>query len=178
MDQTILRLVSLARKGDQEAFTQLILAQEQLLSRVAMSFLKDPEDAADAVQDTVLAAWQNLDQLKQARFFKTWLVRILINKCYRVSALRNKHIHSQLEAALDCLEQPNWDQALDVRAALDSMKETDRLILGLFYYDGLSVRDIATALGVSQDCVKQRLYQGRKRFRTAYLKKEVTCHDK
>ena len=178
MDQTIPRLVSLARKGDQEAFTQLILAQEQLLSRVAMSFLKDPEDAADAVQDTVLAAWQNLDQLKQARFFKTWLVRILINKCYRVSALRNKHFHSQLEAALDCLEQPNWDQVLDVRATLDGMKETDRLILGLFYYDGLSVRDIATALGVSQDCVKQRLCQGRKRFRTAYLKKEVTCHDK
>ena len=49
MDQNTARLVKLARKGDQEAFTQLMLAHEQMLSRVAMSFLKDPEDAADAV---------------------------------------------------------------------------------------------------------------------------------
>ena len=178
MDQNTARLVKLARKGDQEAFTQLMLAHEQMLSRVAMSFLKDPEDAADAVQDTVLAVWQNLGQLKQTRFFKTWLVRILINKCYRVGALRNKHVHGQLEAAPECLEQPNWDQTLDIRATLSDMKEEDQLILGLFYYDGLSVGDIAKVLNVSQDCVKQRLYRGRKRFRTAYLKKEDLCHDK
>lgn len=160
MDQETTRLVKMARKGNQDAFTQLILSHEKTLSRVAMSLLKNPEDAADAVQDTILAAWQSLENLRQVRYFKTWLVRILINKCYHIGALRSKHSHSQLEGALDCSEQPDWDQALDVRSALGSLREEDRLILGLHYYDGLSVREIAEALEVSEDCVKQRLYRG------------------
>ncbi|MGI6254415.1 MAG: RNA polymerase sigma factor [Acutalibacter sp.] len=178
MELETLRLVKQARKGDSDAFTRLMLANEQTLSRVAMSLLKNTEDAADAVQDTILAAWQSLDQLRQARYFNTWLVRILINKCYRISSLRNKHSHSQLEDALEHSPQPDWDEALDIRATLGNLKEEDRLILGLFYYDGLSVRDISKALEVSEECVKQRLHRGRKRFRTAYLKKEELCHDK
>lgn len=178
MDQETTRLVKLARKGNQDAFTQLMLAHEPTLSRVAMSLLKNPEDAADAVQDAILAAWQSMETLRQVRYFKTWLVRILINKCYRIGSLRSKHSHSQLEEALDCSEQPDWDQTLDVRSTLGNLKEEDRLILGLHYYDGLSVREIARALEVSEDCVKQRLYRGRKRFQTAYLKREELCHDK
>lgn len=54
MDNGELRLVKLARKGDREAFTQLVVANERMLSRVAMATLKNPDDAADAVQDTVL----------------------------------------------------------------------------------------------------------------------------
>lgn len=60
MDNGELRLVKLARKGDREAFTQLVVANERMLSRVAMATLKNPDDAADAVQDTVLQAWESL----------------------------------------------------------------------------------------------------------------------
>ena len=67
MDNGELRLVKLARKGDREAFTQLVVANERMLSRVAMATLKNPDDAADAVQDTVLQAWESLGQLRQER---------------------------------------------------------------------------------------------------------------
>ena len=97
MDNGELRLVKLARKGDREAFTQLVVANERMLSRVAMATLKNPDDAADAVQDTVLQAWESLGQLRQPRYFKTWVVRILLNKCYRISAQRSLYAHSQLE---------------------------------------------------------------------------------
>ena len=49
MDNGELRLVKLARKGDREAFTQLVVANERMLSRVAMATLKNPDDAADAL---------------------------------------------------------------------------------------------------------------------------------
>ena len=58
------------KKGDREAFTQLLLECEQMLSRVAMAILQDPEDAADAVQDAVLAAWESLGQLRQPPIFQ------------------------------------------------------------------------------------------------------------
>ena len=178
MEQELLRLVKLARAGDREAFTRLGLSQEGMLSRVAMGILKNPDDAADAVQDTVLQAWESLGQLRQPRYFKTWLVRILRNKCYRIGVLRNKHSHTQLEEALRGEESPDWDRMLDVNAALGSLAEQDRMLLGLFYCDGLSVREIAQALEVSEACVRQRLHRGRKRFQTAYLEKEELCHEK
>ena len=159
MDNGELRLVKLARKGDREAFTQLVVANERMLSRVAMATLKNPDDAADAVQDTVLQAWESLGQLRQARYFKTWVVRILLNKCYRISAQRSLYAHSQLEETLLAGEQ-------------------DRLLLGLFYFDRLSTREIAQALGLSESCVRQRLHRGRKRFQAIYTEKEELCHEK
>ena len=125
MEQELPRLVRKSQKGDREAFTQLLLECEQMLSRVAMAILRDPEDAADAVQDAVLAAWESLGQLRQPRYFKTWLVRILRNKCYRIGALRNKHSHTQLEEALRGEESPDWDRMLDVNAALGSLAGQD-----------------------------------------------------
>ncbi|HIV47625.1 MAG TPA: sigma-70 family RNA polymerase sigma factor [Candidatus Acutalibacter stercorigallinarum] len=178
MEQELLRLVKLARAGDREAFTRLVLSQEGMLSRVAMGILKNPDDAADAVQDAVLEAWQGMEKLRQPRYFKTWLVRILMTKCYHISSLRSKHNHSPLEEALDAGSLPDWDQALDVGNTLRSLRPEDQMILGLFYYDGLSVRDIAKALGISEDSVKQRLHRGRKRFQAAYLEKEELCHEK
>ena len=174
MDNGELRLVKLARKGDREAFTQLVVANERMLSRVAMATLKNPDDAAD----TVLQAWESLGQLRQPRYFKTWVVRILLNKCYRISAQRSLYAHSQLEETLLAGEQPDWDQSLDVASALQAMGEQDRLLLGLFYFDRLSTREIAQALGLSESCVRQRLHRGRKRFQAIYTEKEELCHEK
>lgn len=171
-------LVRQVRKGDPQAFTQLILQHEQILSRVSLSILKDPDDAADAVQDAILAAWQEMGKLREANYFTTWLVRILINKCYQISAVRNKYTHSQLEEALCREEPPDWDSSLDIRATLERLKPEDKLLLGLYYYDGLSVKEIAKALDLREDCIKQRLHRGRKRFQAAYVKKEVLSHDK
>ena len=178
MDNGELRLVKLARKGDREAFTQLVVANERMLSRVAMATLKNPDDAADAVQDTVLQAWESLGQLRQARYFKTWVVRIVLNKCYRISAQRSLYAHSPLEETLLAGEQPDWDQSLDVASALQAMGEQDRLLLGLFYFDRLSTREIAQALGLSESCVRQRLHRGRKLFQAIYTEKEELCHEK
>mgnify|MGYP002931735043 FL=1 len=106
------------------------------------------------------------------------MVRILLNKCYRISAQRSLYAHSQLEETLLAGEQPDWDQSLDVASALQAMGEQDRLLLGLFYFDRLSTREIAQALGLSESCVRQRLHRGRKRFQAIYTEKEELCHEK
>lgn len=179
MEQRAERLVRRARNGDTEAFTQLILRNEEMLSRVAVSLLHNMEDAADAVQDAVLAAWQALPSLREPRYFRTWLVRILIRCCSQVGASQGRHVHFQLEETLTAaVETPDWDEALDVQAALDTMKPEDKMLLGLFYRDRLSVREIAKALDVSESCVKQRLSRSRKRFRVIFSEKEGLIHGK
>ena len=171
-------LVKRAKKGDKEAFILLMDHHRQMLYNTALLVLHREDDALDAIQDTILACWENLPNLQKDRYFKTWVVRILLNKCYRISAQRSLYAHSQLEETLLAGEQPDWDQSLDVASALQAMGEQDRLLLGLFYFDRLSTREIAQALGLSESCVRQRLHRGRKRFQAIYTEKEELCHEK
>ena len=54
--------------------------------RTAVSILMNDEDAADAIQDAILACWEKIDGLKEPRYFRTWMTRILINKCYDITS--------------------------------------------------------------------------------------------
>jgi len=173
MDNGELRLVKLARKGDREAFTQLVVANERMLSRVAMATLKNPDDAADAVQDTVLQAWESLGQLRQARYFKTWVVRILLNKCADIQ--RGQSHYAFVEELPESAEEPDWDTRVDVRRAMAKLGDQDQLILSLFYYDDFSVRQIAEALSLSEGAVRTRLTRSRDRFKKSYLQEKGEC---
>ena len=78
-----------------EAFTDLILDSEPTLYRVAMSMLRNEKDCEDAVQTAILTAFEKLGTLKQEQYFKTWLVRILINVCNKQlrSAAKTTELH-------------------------------------------------------------------------------------
>ena len=72
-------LVKRARSGDKEAFVQLMEESKLSLLAAARAILKDEEDVADAMQETVLTAFQKLCTLREEKYFTTWLIRILIN---------------------------------------------------------------------------------------------------
>ena len=74
-------LVKYARNGDADAFAELMQSQMQNMYKTAAAILHNDEDIADAVGDTLLACWEKIGQLKKAEFFRTWMTKILINKC-------------------------------------------------------------------------------------------------
>lgn len=79
-----------AQKGNKEAFTQLIGQYRNDLYKIGKAILGNDEDIADAMQETILKCWQKLDTLKKAEYFKTWLVRILINNCNEILRQKRK----------------------------------------------------------------------------------------
>ena len=105
-------------------------------------------------------------------------MRILRNKCYRIGALRNKHSHTQLEEALRGEESPRLGPDVGCERRVGSLAEQDRMLLGLFYCDGLSVREIAQALRSQRGLRPPAAAPGEERFQTAYLEKEELCHEK
>lgn len=163
-------LIERAKKGDRDAFTVLVLKNEGILSRVAMSVLDHPEDAADAVQEAVFSAWKHLGALRKPQYFRTWLTRILLRECYRMIDQRNRHRHDSLEELQGPAPEPDRDDSLDVRSVLMKLSREERLVLGLYYQDGLSVKEISLALGITGSAAKQRLYRSRKRFQQIYEK--------
>lgn len=74
-------LLRKAKKGDSDVFCRLMDMQTQSMYKIARSYLGNDEDAADAIQDTILSCYENLLSLKNNKYFQTWLTRILINKC-------------------------------------------------------------------------------------------------
>ena len=77
-----LQLVIAAKKNDKDAFASLIQLNKQYMYKVALAILMNDEDVADAMQDTILTCWEKITGLREERYFKTWMTKILINRCY------------------------------------------------------------------------------------------------
>ena len=164
-------LVKRARSGAKEAFVQLMEESKLSLLAAARAILKDEEDVADAMQETVLTAFQKLCTLREEKYFKTWLIRILINHCYTI--LRRRKTVPLSDFLPEESKENNWDDILDVRTALEETSAGDRLVLTLFYVEDMSQREIGRVLGISENAVKQRLARGRSHFKSIYCKEAV-----
>lgn len=158
-------LIKRSKKGDKNAFMALMDEHRQMLYNTALLMLKNEDDVLDAMQDTVLSCWENLPTLRENRYFKTWLTRILMNKCYDI--LRQKQWISDVEPP-EQLQERDLDTSLDVKDAMAKLSVDDRVLLSLFYYDGLSVKEIAAALSITEGAVRTRLNRSRNRFKRSY----------
>ena len=167
------KLVKRAQKGDKDAFLELIGRQKLSMSRAALAILHNEEDAADAIAETVLTAFQKLCGLREPRYFKTWLTRVLICNCTDI--LRRQRRMVSWENVPEAGGEQNLDEGIDIRQSLSALAENDRLVLTLHYLDDLPVKDIARMLGVKEGTVKTRLLRGRERFRKVYLEREAEC---
>ncbi len=80
-ERDIEELIKKAQGHDSDAFTRLMQYYAKDMYRTALAILMNDEDSADAIQDTMLTCWEKLDTLRQRKYFKTWLTRILISVC-------------------------------------------------------------------------------------------------
>ena len=149
---------------DKEAFSAQVIACQETMFRTARAILHSDEDAEDAVQEAICTAFAHRDSLREAEKFKPWILRILANKCYDVCRKRRSTV--DLDAAGE-LPAPETDhvQRLTLWQAVLSLHDDLRAPVALFYYDGLSIREISRVLGISEAAVKTRLSRGRARLR-------------
>lgn len=157
-----LELVKRAKRGDEEAFIRLMELQSDCMYKMAKTILKNEEDVADAMAETVLVCWEKLSTLKKNRYVKTWMIRILLNKCYDL--LRKKEMlpieDAVPEAGVreDGYEMAEWEQVLQ------NLDEKYRLMMLLYYVDGFKIREISEILDIPVATVKTRLVRGRKQL--------------
>ncbi|MDO4166269.1 MAG: RNA polymerase sigma factor [Eubacteriales bacterium] len=162
MDLERERLVREAQAGDQNAFTELLRANELRMYKVARSFLSCEDDIADVMQESVLQAYLHLPNLKQAAYFQTWLIRIVINQCKNMLAQQRRVVCME-----QVQEQGYEESGFDKLAFEDLMSRLDekyRQIMLLYYGEGYSIREISDLLEMKQATVCSRLARGRKRY--------------
>ena len=159
-------LVRKALKGDPNAFVELIEGSRQSMYKIARSYFSNEDDIADAIQDTIETAYHSLPNLKRAEYFRTWLIRILINKC--IDIIRKNRKESPVEIFPDqgapCAELKNCE----FEELMCSLDEKYRTVLLLYYGEGFKVSEIAQLLGMEENTVKSRLSRGRSKFRAVW----------
>ena len=145
------------KKGN---FSKQVLQAEASLYRVAKSILHNDEDCADAIQNGILKAFQKLDTLKNDRYFKTWLTRIVINECYQIIR------QAERQVSLD--EYPGWDtkavymeEESQVMRELMQLDEKYRIPIVLYEIEGYSAKEIGEMLDLSETNVRNRLFRGK-----------------
>ena len=169
-------LVHSAGKGDKQAFLKLIDLHRQSMYATAMAVTRNEDDALDAIQETVLTLWEKLDTLRKPAYFKTWMTRILLNNC--CSLLRGESRETPVEGFEESGREEDWDTSLDVREALWRLSQDDRLLLQLFYFEDLSVRQVAEVMGLSSGTVRMRLTRSRRKFAEQYDTEVRYRHEK
>lgn len=163
-------LTERAKARDKQAFSSLIQAQTQSMYKIAIAILKNDEDAADAIQDTILACWEGISELRKPEYFKTWLTRILINNCNRIGKQhrRTQRYDSVPEATI-------YESAFDNLEWMDIVGRLDPIyaeVLLLYYGDRFKIREIADILNIGESSVKKRLVTARKKIESFYTRRK------
>ena len=183
-DKELTTLIERAQAGDQGAMEVLLQKAHTPVSYQCRKLLRDPRDAEDMTQEVLLLVYTRLSLLKNPTAFWGWLNSITVNRC--MNALKRTHIELQFaededgHSVLDNLEEldEQWvpDKALDntettrmIEEIVSALPEAQRICTLMYYYDEMSVREIAEAVGVPENTVKSRLNYARKAIKERVL---------
>lgn len=179
-------LVRRAQSGELEAFEALTLRHEERVYSLAMRMLRHEQDAEDVTQQTFLSAIEHLDGFRGDSSFSTWLLRIAAHAALKVIRKRKGLQAISFEAAtepsetFDSVPRPDfiadWRQSPEelvhqreihglLNSALERLDEKHRLVFLLRDVEGLSIKETADALGLSESNTKVRLLRARLQLR-------------
>lgn len=160
------KLLKEARKGDSDAFVKLMKQQMQNMYKAAYSILTKEEDVADAVSETILVCWERLGQLKEDRYFRTWMTRILINKCNDILNKKQMLFLTDEIPEIGVLDI-EFDN-LEWKEALSKLEEKYRTIVILYYVEGFKMSEIAQILNIPESTVRTQMSRARKKMENIY----------
>lgn len=161
-------LLAAAAAGDHDAFTKLMRSHEDRVFAVCLRILTDREMALDATQDTFIAAFRKAHQFEGNSAVATWLYRIAVNNCYDILRRARRRPSDSLPDHFD-LADPSATETVEASAhrqeiedALASIPPEFRAAVVLSDVEGMSLPEVAAALGVPVGTVKSRVFRGRR----------------
>ncbi|MDQ0273007.1 sigma-70 family RNA polymerase sigma factor [Cytobacillus purgationiresistens] len=158
-----IKLVKKAISGNDAAFLKIIHEVKLDLYKTAFAYLRNENDALEAVQEVTYRTYQNIKKLKKPAYFKTWIIRIMINYCNDTLKQRNKFVLGdqllQLEGYSENLT------LMEIEDALQSLDERSREVLTMKYFNDLKISEIAILLDCPEGTVKTWLHKGLKSLR-------------
>ncbi|MCS7351862.1 MAG: sigma-70 family RNA polymerase sigma factor [Anaerolineae bacterium] len=162
------------RRGDPEGMAVLVRQYQQRALRVAALILPDPMQAEDAVQAAFIRAWTYRKTFRPDSAFWPWFRQLVVHEALRLARREGREIPAESGPVEEAGGDPDSDPShhLDsqetiqrLAQALERLSPTQRTIVVLRYYEGLSEEEIARALGCAVGTLKRHLHEARQRLR-------------
>jgi RNA polymerase sigma-70 factor, ECF subfamily len=156
--------------GDRSGFESLYAKYYDKVFAIARGVLLDQDEAADAVQEIFTLVYRHLGRFDRRSKFSTWLFRVAVNRSIqeaRKNRHKSKHVELTEASAQVAADEPDTMDP-KIQGVLLQLAPNDRALLVLFYWEELSLNDIAASLGCGVNAAKTRLYRARERFRVLY----------
>ncbi len=169
----MLNLISKAKRRDPDSFIALIENAKPEMYKIAYSILHNDADAADAISETILKSWKDIDKLRKAKYFKTWLIRILINNCNDIIRKNSRTIYVESYESIEPSDDSEMSEE-NISECFDGLCEKHRLIMILYYSHGFKIREIAQMLDMNENTVKTRLSRARNEFKEIYRERTAS----
>jgi RNA polymerase sigma-70 factor (ECF subfamily) len=175
-------LITLAREGDTAAYAELVEKYQHMVYTLALKLVGRSEDAQEVAQDAFLKAYQALNSFKEESKFSTWLYKITYRKGLDLLKKRKRMVQTysidgEFNIDIPALEQ-TWDaleikeQRTSIKKAVNQLNTDDVMVITLFYFEELSLNEIADVLSLKANAVKVKLFRARKRL-AHILRKEL-----
>jgi RNA polymerase sigma-70 factor (ECF subfamily) len=177
-----IELIRRAQAGDSDALTQIIIGQQHYVYSIAMSVLKNPDDAADLTQEAFVRLMRVLPQYNGESRFTTWLYRLVVNLGRDELRRRGRQLpiappaieEDDIDPIASVADDDRWsdpERALasrelrgNVQRALAQLEEHYRLVLTLYYFDDMKYTDIAEVLDLPLNTIKSHIRRGKERL--------------
>lgn len=158
--ENYLQQVKKAKQGDTEAFASLYQEIYPDLYRFALYTLRDKNDAEDAVSETVVDAFAAISTLRLEEAFRSWMFRILSNKCknrLREYARKTVELSDELKDEVpEKKKGQGMDEDILVRQLFFSLDEEERLIISMHLFAGYTSREMAELLHMNENTIRSR----------------------
>ena len=142
-----------------EWFCKNIKSLENGMYRLSYSILKNEADAQDAVQEAIYKSYKNLETLKDKRKFKPWIYKIVTNTSFEI--LKNTKNYLDIEEENIQAEKIDIETNITLWNAVQNLKQPYRTVITLFYYEDMSIEQIAKTLNAKESTVKSQLHRAR-----------------
>lgn len=165
-------LIEKVKKGDVDAFTQLIMSLDNELYKIAKTRITNEADIEDAIQETLIEVYKSIKKLREAQKFKKWIITILINKCNKIYRKKHKKDISIDEYNLDKIlinyNYSDIENDLNFYSLLKQLNYEERIVIILYYMEQYSVKDIKDILHMNENTIRTHLYRARQKIKNNY----------
>lgn len=149
--------------SEESALTAYLVAEQARFYRLAYSYLRNPEDAMDAVQTAVCRALERQDSLRDPAQLRSWFYHILVNVC--LDALRQRGKYLPLSEWEESGQEDPFPADEDLARQVNALPAAVSTVIKLRFYEELSLKEIGAVTGSNLNTVKSRLYAGLKKLR-------------
>ncbi|WP_253735934.1 sigma-70 family RNA polymerase sigma factor [Paenibacillus sp. FJAT-26967] len=166
-----------AQRGDEKAYIKLFQQFEEELYRIAYVYLKNQEDALDAIQETAYRSFKSIRSLQEPEYFRTWLVRIAIRCSIDLLRKRSKSvIFTRDYLSLDTItadDQGDIPLSVSLKDLIDLLDEDEKSVILLRFYQDYTIKETAEILEIPLGTAKTILYRSLKKLRKLTVEGDI-----